>query len=189
VGIEHVLHLTGPGQGVDPTCPPAIRRRWCRRFMALAAGVGLALGAPACSGDDDASRPYGPLVVVRTSERHAVGGPDPSEFSGTLRIREKCVILELVNGRERLLVWYEPDVVWNPDTRSIRFHAGGGTFREPLELRDGDQIAIGVNLNPRPNLSPGEESDLIQPPDSSCPDDPRPIVIAKMSGGRLIDES
>jgi len=105
---------------------------------------------------------------------------------GSLRIGDTCVTLESYNGTERLVVWYEPDVVWNAASHSITFHAGGGTFGDPIELHDGDEISIGGQLRVG-GYQPSREADdprhsaWAQPPDASCPEDSSPVMIGEVT--------
>lgn len=66
---------------------------------------------------------------------------DATVGSGTLRITDDCVLLQLDNAKQVLLVWPEP-TSWNPSTQTIEF-VSPRAEQERMELRDGDQLRPG----------------------------------------------
>ena len=81
-----------------------------------------------------AGRTWGPLAV-----RPPGVGMDTALAQGTLRITERCVVLEQGGGVD-LLVWPEDQTIWNAETQMITFRNLDGTV---VTVGDGDRVALG----------------------------------------------
>lgn len=100
---------------------------------------------------------FGPLAVVGPSEgaATAVGG------TGTVRIGDSCVTLQLNNGTELLLVWHSDHVRWNRETGEMSY---SGPDSEPRSVHSGDVITVGGTSI----LPVGTELDWVAPVDETC---------------------
>lgn len=86
-------------------------------------------------------------------------GFDTARTEGTLDISPGCVRLVLKNKESVLLVWPDP-TSWNASKQTIDFVSA---FGDRLELRDGDQVALG-GADRHPTVSPN----FVSAPDPSC---------------------
>lgn len=77
-------------------------------------------------------RDWGPLAV--TSAR---GGDGEALLTGTLRVTNRCVVIE-EQGEDVLLVWDAEQTTWNPDTRTITFENGDGA----MTVGNGDELRV-----------------------------------------------
>jgi hypothetical protein len=106
---------------------------------------------------------WGPLAVV-ADETGAEG-----LATGTIRVTEDCVHLDVAGSRDFLLIWSARKTRWNPDLSAVAVvNSDGGEF----SFRDGMLASVvGGDLSAGTDLTPEEwasSTSWVAPPDSKC---------------------
>ena len=177
-----LLLSQSPRRAGTASSPPSNRRRphrFARHARALGIVAIIALGSAAC-GDDDTgadSPAFGPLAVLPAPDLLGFGRPDAVQARGVITIGDKCVTVEQENGAPIVVIWYEQDVVWHEDSRSITFHANWGAIGDAVEIHDGDHVVVGGYSTHRFNDTATATTivlpdEWLQAPDPSCSTNP-----------------
>lgn len=138
----------------------------------------LACGAPTTSIQSTAASAslepvhgeWGPLAVADC----CVGG-DFARNEGVLRISDRCVNLDVSNGRSLLLLWGSDTTTWDSAANAIHLKRWDG---QVVVLRDGQRVIVGGSgeaFTDDPDASEGlpwhewvERMDWVAEPDESC---------------------
>lgn len=171
----------------SPVDPQAVHERLARRprrwlrlalvpgaaALALAIVVGPSLVDPGRTQQGDAAG-WGPLAVTDMD-----GGMD-ALATGTLRVSDRCVLLETAGSSAELLVWPADLTGWDEADGAIVFKNPDGTT---ARLRDGEAVRLGGGENTADRELWLASTDWVSPPDPSCPMEVRWYVSGLVAQG------
>ena len=157
-------------------------RRWPRLALVAAAAaavaavaVGQSLVGPSPTQQGDAPG-WGPLAVMEMDlGRDAL-------TRGTLRIGDRCVLLDTAGREQSLLVWPAARTEWDAADGTIGFANPDGTS---FRLRDGEPVSLGGGEAQGGVSGPVwvASVDWVSAPDPSCPMDERWYVSGVVAQG------
>jgi hypothetical protein len=135
-------------------------------------GPAASPGGALASASESPTDPWGPLAVIPPQD-----GSETARTEGTLRITDKCVVLETSDDVE-LLVWPADRTKWNAATGTISFMNVDGSIVTASE-RSHAVLGGGGSSNAESGTTTEEWLQSITwlaPPDMTCPRESRWFV-------------